>query len=108
MTTEGKAGEALSRAEIERQWRIGRSVIPAMAVAGDHPQYAVENIPGRGRTRYFYRRMAIAFAQSARRVEWVPGSRATHVSLAKNYLAGYRALCALGAAGAAAGERRAR
>lgn len=55
----------------------------------------------KGRTAYFYRKMAIAFAQDARRT-WLnrhfAGYTETHAQLAKSYLASYRKVKAGGVA----------
>jgi hypothetical protein len=82
------------RDEIERQWRIGGSVIPAMVCSESSALYSLPIVPGRGRTRYFYRKMAIRLFQDSRQCEWFKGQRATFLSLAKSYLASYRKLCA--------------
>jgi hypothetical protein len=42
------------------------------------------------RTPYFYRQMAVRCWRSSRLFEWVPGSRATYVALAKHCWALFR------------------
>lgn len=81
------------RAEIERQWRLFGSVIPAMQLAETKASLPV--VPGRDRTRYFYRKQALVWARRSRLPEWVAGSRATAIDFAKMYLKSYRLLCAI-------------
>lgn len=78
----------IPESQIEREWRMFGSVIPASQIAGPPGELGI--IPGRARTRYFYRKTAIAFAQDARRPEWIPGSRHTFRNLALYYFKLYR------------------
>lgn len=83
--------------EIDRQLEIYGCIVPAMQLGSctsrRHPGQLDTVIPGRERTAYFYRKMAIRFAQDARRKyleKLFPGYIETNLWLAKNYLATYR------------------
>ncbi len=68
-------------------------VVPA-ALQGQKPPTWCCIVPGRQRTSYFYKKMALTFLRNAmqlRRVgEWFPGEYETHKSLALMYLDSFR------------------
>jgi len=72
--------EHLTRGQIEQNYRLFGSIIPASSAEYD-----------RRRTAYFYRKEAIAWAREARRPHWIQiASPGTATRLAKAYLANYR------------------
>ena len=72
--------EQLTRPQIEQNFRLFGSIIPASSAEYD-----------RRRTAYFYRKEAIAWAREARRPHWMQiASPGVALRLAKSYLAIYR------------------
>jgi hypothetical protein len=70
----------LTRPQIEQNFRLFGSIIPASSTEYD-----------RRRTAYFYRKEAIAWAREARRPHWMQiASPGVALRLAKSYLAIYR------------------
>lgn len=76
---------------IEREFELFGSVIPAMQSAQISPLYNLNEIPGRSRTSYFYRKMAIAFRRDMRSA-WHPEMRECFKRLALSYLERYHQL----------------
>lgn len=75
-----------TRAEIESEWRLFRSVVPS---SSDEVR--------RRRTAYFYRKQAIAFAGHARH-DWTGEMKEFFTVTAKQYLRDYRNALSLRAA----------
>lgn len=78
------------REAIEREFRLFGSVIPSAVIPASRETGYRELVPGRERTTYFYRMMAIRLMKGSRMFEVVPGQRQTYIDLAKSYLKTYR------------------
>jgi hypothetical protein len=88
----GDEREAIKPARsVAREFELFGTVIPAMVSAQISPLYHLNEIPGRGRTPYFYRKMAISFRRDMR-FAWSSEMRECFKGLALSYLASYRKL----------------
>jgi hypothetical protein len=90
--TEGTQGTKMAMVRsVEREFELFGTVIPAMVSAEVSPLYHLNEIPGRKRTPYFYRKMAISFRRDMR-AAWSQEMRECFKRLALSYLASYRKL----------------
>jgi hypothetical protein len=81
-----------SKAAVLRLREMFGSIIPSSMLPGERGLYpSLEIIPGRRRTAYFYKQMAIKLRQGARAAGfWFKGAEETHLNLAKSYFKTYR------------------